>query len=94
VARLGLHNFIYQSVVQGLLRSEKEVSIAVLFDLLDGLLSEVGNVGVYLSTDEEDLLSLYLNVRSLSTRTSQRLVNHDPRVREGLPLAFSTGPCK
>lgn len=57
-------------------------------DLVDGLIAVLRHVRVEQRADEQDLLGLDLDIRRLSLRASQRLVNHDARVRQRSALAL------
>ena len=85
---LGLDDLINDTVLLSLLGGHEEVPVAVLLDLVLGLISVLGNEGVEDLTDVEDLLGLDLNISSLALGSAEGLVDHNSGVWEGAPLAL------
>ena len=90
---LRLDHLVDQPVVHRLLGGEEEVSIAVLLHLLHRLVGELGDVGIDLRPNEQDLFGLDLDVRCLTSGSSQRLVDHDAGIRQRATLAFRACTC-
>ena len=88
MARLGLDDFVDETIVDGLGRGHEEVPVAVLFNLFHWLVCELRNVSVDLRSNKEDLLGLNFNISGLTPCAAQRLVNHDARVGQRSPLAL------
>jgi hypothetical protein len=65
-------------------RSRSESAV----DLLDGLAGLLGDQLGHLLLDVQHLLGLDLDVRGGATDAAGRLVHHDPRVRQAVPLAL------
>ena len=84
--------FINDTVIQRFVRSHEEVAIAVLLNLLHRLVGVIGNVLVDQGLGKEDFLGLNFNVRGLSLRTTERLVDHDAGIGERLALAGGARP--
>ena len=75
-------------VLEGLFGGHVVVALHVLFDGLDGLAGVLGQQFIHLALDAHDLLGLNGDVRRLTARAAQRLVDHDLGVGQGLALAL------
>src|SRR5262245_53130037 len=64
------------------------VAVSVLFDLLDRLASVLRQDLVQAITRLEHLASMNVDVGRLSMEAPERLMDHDPGVREGEALAL------
>ena len=91
IARLCLHNLIDDAVIDRLLRRHEEIAIAILLDLVLGLIAVLRNVRVEDLPNEQNLLGLDLNVGRLSLRTAEGLVDHNSRVGQSAALALGAG---
>jgi len=62
-----------------------------MLDLIHGLAGVVLEDAVQLLAHPEDFPGLDVDVGRLALRAAQRLVDQDPRVRQGEPLALGAG---
>lgn len=69
-------------------RKYSNIHIYVYLDFVQRLVAVLRHVGRQQRADEEDLLGLDLDVRRLSLGPSQRLVDHDTRVRQRSTLSL------
>ncbi len=90
-ARLCLYNLINDAIIDSLLRCHEEIAVAILLNLVLGLIAVLGNVRVEDLPNEQNLLGLDLNVGRLSLRAAEGLVDHNPRVGQGPALALGAG---
>ena len=70
VAGLGGDDLIDDAVIDRLLRRHEKIAVAVLLDLVLGLVAVLGDVGVEDLPNEENLLGLDLNVGRLALGAS------------------------
>mmetsp|Transcript_11770 Transcript_11770/g.17156 ORF Transcript_11770/g.17156 Transcript_11770/m.17156 type:complete len:283 (+) Transcript_11770:105-953(+) len=87
---LGGNNLINNTIILSLIGSHEKVPISILRNLILSLSGIFRHVLVQTSLDEQNLLSLNLNIGSLTLRTTQRLMNHNPRIRKRLSLPGRT----
>src|SRR5215203_3682169 len=79
-------------VFHGLLGGQVLVTLDVTADLLGGFAGVGGEHFFHQGTNPQDLFRLYLDVGRLTVAPfGGRLVDQDPAVRQGEPLAFRTG---
>ena len=91
IARLRLYNLIDDAVIDRLLRRHEEIAVAILLDLVLGLIAVLRNVRVEDLPNEQNLLGLDLNVGRLSLRAAEGLVDHNSRVGQSAALALGAG---
>ena len=72
-------------------RREPPVAVGVDLDLLERLAGVVGLQLVELLLEQQALLGLDLDVGRRAADAAGRLVHHDARVRQGVPLALGAG---
>src|SRR5437588_1750425 len=87
----GGDDLVDDPVLLGLLGRHDEVTVRIVRDLLEGLPGVLGQDLVEQLPVTEDLLGLDLDVHGLALRAAVRLVDQDPGVRQGEPLAPRTG---
>src|SRR5215510_12068671 len=90
LARPGDH-LVDEAVVERLLGREPAVPVGVGLDLLLRLPRVEGHSLLEHPLRVEHLLGLDRDVARRTADAAGRLVHHDPRVREGVPLALGAG---
>src|SRR5581483_5786230 len=88
LARPGHDDLVDEAVLDRLLPREEEVAVGVLLDSLEALTRVLHEDVVHLLAEPDDLARLDVDVRRLPLHPAERLMDHDPRVRqrEALPL--------
>ena len=92
MTRLSLDNLINNAIIQGLMGSHEEIPIRVLRNLLLSLITILRHVLIQAGLDKQNLLRLNLNICRLTLRPAQRLMDHNPRIGQGLSLSWSSRP--
>src|SRR5690606_29350250 len=82
--------FIYQTIRYRIFGRHEIITLGVYFNALDRLASAFSQNGVEARTQTQDLASLNLDVGSLSLSATGRLVDHDARIGQCIPLALRT----
>jgi len=80
-----------QPIRLGLFRAHEAIAIHIAFDRFDRLSGVQGIERVHLRAQIQDLARLDLDVSGGALRPAGRLVNHDPRMGQGAPLALGSG---
>ena len=83
-------DLVDQTELQSLLGGEEIVAVGSLLDLLDGTAGILGKNPVEGITGAEDVIGRDLDIRGLTLRTAEGLVDHDLAVRQGDTLALGT----
>src|SRR5688572_1433654 len=81
-------HLVHDSICLGFFRGHEEVPIGVLLDLGQRLFGVPRQDLVQLGPEGQDLLGVDLDVGRLPLAPSERLMDHDPRVRERRALAM------
>mmetsp|Transcript_20055 Transcript_20055/g.41957 ORF Transcript_20055/g.41957 Transcript_20055/m.41957 type:complete len:273 (-) Transcript_20055:80-898(-) len=87
---LGCDNLINDTVFNRLFGGHKEITIAILLDLVLWLIAVFSNVCIEHLTNEKDFLGLNFNISRLALGSSQRLMDHDTAVGQGTTLSLGT----
>ena len=87
----GRKDAVDQAVRLGLLGAHEPVAVHVPLDGLDRLAGVLGVERVHLAAEVEDLPGLDLDVGGGALGAARGLVDHDPRVGQGAPLALGAG---
>mmetsp|Transcript_29204 Transcript_29204/g.53433 ORF Transcript_29204/g.53433 Transcript_29204/m.53433 type:complete len:294 (-) Transcript_29204:99-980(-) len=91
VRGFGDDDFVNDTVVDSFLRCHEEVTVAIFFDFVLGLVAVFGNVSIQDFSNKEDFLGLNFNVCGLALGTAKGLMDHDARIGERPALALGTG---
>jgi len=89
---LSLDNLIYNPIDQGFIWCHEKIPIGILCYFLNCLIAIFRHEFVQTSLREQNLLRLNLNIGRLPLRTTQRLMDHNPRIRQALPLPRRSCP--
>ena len=81
------HYGVDDTVVFGLLAGHEKIAVGVCVDLFDILLGVLRKDRVEALLDVEDLFGLDRDIRGLSLRAAQRLVDHDSGIGQGITFA-------
>jgi hypothetical protein len=88
-----LQNVIDQAIFHGITGIHEIIPFGVFPDTLQRLRRVSGQNPIELSADLQDLGGVNVDIGSLPFETTQRLVEHDPRVRQTISFPVGT-PCE